>query len=211
MSAKNSSLSSSSISASRARTCVYNSFPFIFLGMFGIFLFGQSLDRCPIVLQLKHAPFFMRAVLSSVDMESTSMAFRSFWNLAKVEIDPFSFVFLFLLEVVLPPRFCFFDIALFMCKKLFCSLIAHLYQPSRSVGGVERDMMFRWRGMGREKSFPEVFHYCIILCVFQFGDLHLELGDMFFNGCIAHLEFLHFIDGIYRGIVWGEVLDDEIN
>ena len=56
--------------------------------------------------------------------------------------------FLFALEVEFPPRFCVFAIALFMRKKMFCSLTAHSYHSLRLVGGVEKDLMFRWRGIG---------------------------------------------------------------
>ena len=93
-----------------------------------------------------------------------------------------------------------------MHKKLFCNLIAHLYQPSRSVGGVKRDMMFRWRGIRRVS-----LKYSTTTLFFVSFDLTNILNLATCSSMVVLPMFLHFVDGIFQGIVWGEVLDNEIN
>ena len=72
--------------------------------------------------------------------------------LAKVEIEPSGPFLVHLLvcvggsvaSSVLHFRYCTFH-----AQEIILQFDCRSYQPLRSVGDVERDMMFRWRGMGR--------------------------------------------------------------
>ena len=54
------------------------------------------------------------------------------------------------MKLLVPVLSWAFSIALLIRIKLLWSLMAHLYQSSRVVGGSARDMTFFWSAMGRD-------------------------------------------------------------